>query len=324
MTILDRRDVYRPVEYPEMVEWTLKQQQAHWLASEISMAGDIADWSSKLTDTERNVVGNILKGFTQTEVVVNDYWTRRVTKWFPKPEIVALATTIGSFEVIHQQAYAYLNDSLGLDDFTAFLHEPTAKAKIDNLIEVKGNTKADIARSLAIFSGFAEGVQLFSSFAVLMNFSRWNKLKGVGQIVAFSVRDESLHSEVGCWLYRQLLQEFPALKTPTLKEEVIEGARVAMKLEDEFIDQMFAGGEIDGLNPKDLKAYLRYRANTKLHDLDLPSNWKNVDMEAVNRLSWFDYMTAGIEQQDFFSGRVSSYSKGLVSFDNIFEETEVG
>ena len=63
------------------------------------------------------------------------------------------------------------------------------------------DTNADIARTLAMFGGFTEGLQLFASFAMLMNFPRFNKMKGMGQIVSWSVRDESLHCEGMVQLY---------------------------------------------------------------------------------------------------------------------------
>lgn len=315
--ITDRRGFFEPFEYDQAYEYWLKQQQAHWLHTEITLSGDIQDWSLSLTPAEKNVVGNILKGFTQTEVIVNDYWSRRVSKWFPKPEIAMMVSAFANMETIHAKAYAYLNESLGLDDFSAFLSEPTTREKIDSLIEVKGTSKIDIAQSLAVFSGFAEGVQLFSSFAILMNFSRFNKLKGVGQIVAFSVKDESLHSEAGCWLFRQFVSEFPKLWDQGLKKTIYDAARNTIRLEDAFIDKAFELGPIEGLDPYDLKQFIRFRCNTKLADLGLASNWKNIDKESLARFEWFDYLTTGVEHQDFFAGRVSSYSRGVVDFSNI-------
>ena len=122
---------------------------------------------------------------------------------------VMMAGAFGSFEGIHTIGYAFLNDTLGLKDYDAFLAEPTAKAKIDRLVDInaKEASREDIAKSLAVFSGFVEGVSLFSSFAILFNFSRFNKLKGVGQIISWSVRDESLHSQAGCWLFREYIKE---------------------------------------------------------------------------------------------------------------------
>jgi ribonucleoside-diphosphate reductase beta chain len=230
-----------------------------------------------------------------------------------------MAATFSSFEGIHARSYSILNESLHLDDFEAFLYEPTTKAKLDNLMTKDGKSKKDIAISLAVFSAFAEGVSLFSSFAILLNFSRFNKMKGMGQIISFSIRDESLHSEAGCWLFRQFVAEYSEVFTDEVKAEIYEAARTAVQLEDDFIDKVFEKGSIEGLDPKDLKQFIRHRANVKLNDLGLKSNWKNVDKEAVSRItSWFDVLSSGVEQQDFFALRPSSYSKGAIDWDKTF------
>jgi ribonucleoside-diphosphate reductase beta chain len=273
-----------------------------------------------LSETEKHVIGHILKGFTQSEVFIQEYWSQMVSKWFKKPEIQMMAATFAAFESIHAVSYAYLNQSLGLEDFDAFLHEPTAKAKIDRLISTKGKTKEEIARSLAIFSAFNEGVNLFSSFAILLNFSRFNKLKGVGQIIAFSIKDESLHSDAGCWLFRTLISEFPEIMTDTLKEEIHEAAHLTVELEDNFITKAFEHGPIEGIDLKDLKTFIRFRTNTKLNDLGLGKLWKNLDKDAMERMSWFDVLSSGTSHSDFFSSRVDSYSKGTMDFTNVWED----
>lgn len=322
MPLLKPRVEYAPFEYEQAYKYWELQQQSHWLHTEIAMASDINDWKTNLTDSERYVIGNILKGFTQSEVFIQEYWSSMVSNWFKKPEIQMMSAAFASMESVHAVSYAYLNQSLGLEDFTAFLHEPTAKAKIDRLITTKGKTKQEIARSLAIFSAFNEGVNLFSSFAVLLNFSRTNKMKGLGQIIAFSIKDESLHSEAGCWLFRTLIQEYPDIWTDELKKEIYDAARATIELEDAFIDKTFELGDVEGLTASDLKAFIRHRCNTKLEDLKLKKNWKNIDKEALNRMAWFDVLSAGVSHADFFSQRVSDYSKGLIDFSKIWESDE--
>jgi ribonucleoside-diphosphate reductase beta chain len=221
-SLLQERIVYKPFEYPKAHDFWLKQQQAHWLHTEVPMMSDINDWKQNLTETEKNIIGSILKGFAQTETVVNDYWSNLVTKWFRKPEIIAMSVCFANMETVHAEAYSLLNEELGLDDFSEFLEDETTMAKIEALMNVRDGHNnavnyAEVARSLAIFSAFTEGVNLFSSFAILLSFKLRNKLKGVGQIVEWSIRDESLHSEAGCWLFKQLLAENPELNTPELK-----------------------------------------------------------------------------------------------------------
>ena len=319
MSLLDKRLLYSPFEYPQAYDYWLKQQISHWLPTEIQLNSDVIDWSLKLTEAEKSVIGRTLKGFTQTEVLVQDYWCGNIRKWFKKPELQLMASSFASMESIHAVAYALLQETLGLNDFSEFLFEPAAKARIDRLLSVRGRTKEEIAKALAVFSAFTEGVALFSSFAILMSFSRKNLLKGVGQIVAWSIRDESLHSEAGCWLFRQLIEEYPDLLTEELKQQIYDAARITVQLEDEFIDQAFSLGEIETINSDDLKAYIRFRTNTKLKDLGLKSIWRP-DKDKVERLNWFSVLSSGVELQDFFAGRVTSYSKSVADFSNVWEE----
>ena len=318
--LVKERIVYKPFEYPEAFDYWLKQHQAHWLHTEVPLMSDINDWSQNLTENEKNIIGSILKGFAQTETVVNDYWTGLVTKWFRKPEIIAMATTFGAMETIHAEAYSLLNEELGLDDFSEFLEDETTMAKIENLMNVRdsfGEEKNwhEIAKSLAIFSAFTEGVNLFSSFAILLSFKMRNKLKGVGQIIEWSIRDESMHSDAGCWLFRTLLEEHPELKTKELETAINEAALLSLKLELDFIDKVYEQGELDGCNKYDLQNFIKHRVNTKLGDLGYKEIITDIDMNSVNKMEWFDHLSAGKQQTDFFANRVTNYSKGHLAWD---------
>ena len=319
MSLLEGRATYKPFIYTDCYRFWELQQQSHWLHSEVSMASDINDWKLNLTDIEKNVIGFILKGFITAELHIEDYWSTKVSKWFRHPEIQMMAHTFASFESIHAVSYAYLNDSLGIEEYDSFLHEPSVKAKIDRLIETDGKTKQEIAKSLAIFSAFNEGVNLFSAFAILLNFSRFNKMKGLGQIISFSIKDESLHSEAGCWLFRKFIEENPKIWTDEFKKEIYDAARVTVDLEDAFIDKVFELGDVEGLSARDLKQFIRLRTNAKLNDLGLKQNWRNIDKESLTRMGWFDILSSGVSMQDFFAGRNSDYSKGNIDFSNIWD-----
>ena len=207
MGLFDERIAYKPFEYPEYyTEGWLKQAQAFWLHTEISMQSDIKDWNEKLNEKEKHLVGNILLGFAQTECAVSDYWTQKVVGWFPKHEIRQMAMMFGSQETIHAVAYSYLNETLKLEDYEAFLHEPATSQRFDNLVAYDGTNTVGIGKSLAVFSAFAEGVSLYSAFAVLYSFQLRNLLKGIGQQMKWSVRDESLHSKMGCKLFRDMCE----------------------------------------------------------------------------------------------------------------------
>jgi len=319
MGLFDERVPFKPFEYPVYYNdgW-LKQAQAFWLHTEIPMQGDVKDWNEKLTPAEKNLVGNILLGFAQTECAVSDYWTGMVTKWFPKHEIRQMAMMFGSQETIHATAYSYLNETLGLDNFSAFLHEPAVAEKFELLTQttadwtpedLKTNEQAriEVGRSLAIFSAFAEGVSLYSSFAVLYSFQMRNLLKGIGQQMKWSVRDESLHSQMGCQLFRHMCEEYPEVKEQT-KETIEEAAKLIVELETRFIDKMFEMGDLENLSSSDLKEFIKQRTNTKLKELGYDGIFEFNEKKAEN-LDWFYHLTGGHTHTDFFAIRPTDYSK---------------
>jgi ribonucleoside-diphosphate reductase beta chain len=310
---------YKPFEYPiYYTEGWLKQAQAFWLHTEIQMQGDVKDWKENLSESEKNLVGNILLGFAQTECAVSDYWTGMITKWFPKHEIKQMAMIFGSQETIHATAYSYLNETLGLENFSAFLHEPTIAEKFEYLLSTESDythedllssskARRDVAKSIAIFSAFAEGVSLYSSFAVLYSFQLRNLLKGIGQQMKWSVRDESLHSKMGCQLFRHMCEEFPELKDE-VQREVEYAAKLMVQMEHRFIDKMFEMGDLENLKAYDLKNFISRRANEKLIELGYMPIFE-YDNDSADQLEWFYHLTGGVTHTDFFAIRPTDYAK---------------
>ena len=311
MGLFDERIAYKPFEYPDYyTEGWLKQAQAFWLHTEISMQSDIKDWNEKLTPKEKSLVGNILLGFAQTECAVSDYWTQKVVSWFPKHEIKQMAMMFGSQETVHAVAYSYLNETLGLEDYEAFLHEPATADRFENLVAYSGDSHVGIGRSLAVFSAFAEGVSLYSAFAVLYSFQMRNLLKGIGQQMKWSVRDESLHSKMGCQLFRHMCDENNQL-AHLCKDDIIKAAETMVDLEIKYIDKMFEMGDIEGISANDLKHFIKKRTNEKLVELgyaDLSGHFV-FNGSAASNLDWFYHLTGGHTHTDFFAIRSTDYSK---------------
>jgi ribonucleoside-diphosphate reductase beta chain len=314
--ITELRPHYKPFEYQTAFEFYKDQHRAHWLADEVPLSSDLNDWKLKLSESEKSLIGNILKSFAQTETYVNDYWATKVAVWFPKHEIKAMACAFADFESIHAEAYARLNEELGLDDFEAFMEDEEAKAKIDRLVELPGDTLREKALSLAIFSAFTEGVNLFSSFAILMSFQLRNLMKGTGQIVEWSVRDESLHSKAGCWLFRTMMEEMPELNDG-MEAQIYDACDLSVKLEFDFIDKAFEMGEIEGLNKNQLKNFIKERANQKLIELGYNPLYNDIDPNLLKSMEWFGHLTSGKTHQDFFAGRVTDYSKSTADWSDL-------
>ncbi len=311
MGLFDERIAYKPFEYPEYyTEGWLKQAQAFWLHTEIPMSGDVKDWNEKLTNGEKNLVGNILLGFAQTECAVSDYWTQKVVSWFPKHEIQQMAMMFGSQETIHAVAYSYLNETLGLENFEAFLQDEATMERFDNLVTYEGTNLVGIAKSLAVFSAFAEGVSLYSAFAVLYSFQLRNLLKGIGQQMKWSVRDESLHSKMGCQLFRHMCKENPELLNDCYND-VIVAAKAMLAAEENYIDKMFEQGDIENLKAYDLKQFIRKRLNEKIEELGYSNRRRDFEFDevAASNLDWFYHLTGGHTHTDFFAVRPTDYSK---------------
>lgn len=276
------------------------------------MESDINDYRFRLDPAEKNLIIQILRFFTQSDIEVNNNYNTQLIPAFPKPEIKMMLSAFAAMESIHVWAYSYLNDSLGLPEreYSAFLGYEHMRNKYDYFHQFGINTVEDLLLNLAVFGGFIEGVSLFSSFAILMNFPRLGKLKGVGQIVTWSIRDETLHSNSVCRLFRDLMNENMALWTPELHKRIYDACRQMIALEDTFIDEAFSLGEIQGLTPEQVKQYIRFTADKKLIDLRLDKIY-----HTPNPLSWLEVMVNAKEHTNFFENRATEYAKGAVISD---------
>ena len=306
MGLFDERIAYKPFEYPEYyTEGWLKQAQAFWLHTEISMQSDIKDWNEKLTEKEKHLVGNILLGFAQTECAVSDYWTQKVVSWFPKHEIRQMAMMFGSQETIHAVAYSYLNETLKLEDYEAFLHEPATADRFDNLVAYDGNNRVGIGKSLAVFSAFAEGVSLYSAFAVLYSFQLRNLLKGIGQQMKWSVRDESMHVNFGIDVINQIKIENPHLWDEEMKTEAAQMILEGTELEIMYARDTMPRGVL-GMNAAMMEEYLKFIANRRLTQIGLEEEFKGV----TNPFPWMSEIIDLRKEKNFFETRVTEYQVG--------------
>ncbi|HEX5379711.1 MAG TPA: ribonucleotide-diphosphate reductase subunit beta [Phenylobacterium sp.] len=297
---------YKPFRYPWAYEFWKKQQQVHWMPEEIPLGEDLKDWATKLNDKERNLLTQIFRFFTQSDVEVNDNYMERYSRVFKPTEVKMMLASFSNMETIHIAAYALLLETIGMPDseFTAFLEFQEMRDKHDYMQKFGVDTNADIARTLAMFGGFTEGLQLFASFAMLMNFPRHNKMKGMGQIISWSVRDESLHCEGIIKLYHAFNKETGCV-TKSVADDIIDCCKTVVGLEDKFIDLAFSAGDVQGMTPEDIKAYIRFIADWRLRQLQLPEVYGAKE----NPLPWLQSMLSGVEHANFFEARSTEYSK---------------
>ena len=307
MSLLETRDYYKPFDHPWMFDYYSQQNQMHWFPEDVPLHNDVKDWQT-LDDNEKNLLTQIFRLFTQSDVDVSAGYVDRYMRIFKKPEARMMMGAFNNMESIHQHAYSLLLDTVGMPEieYKAFSeYEAMAdKHEYVDAVRVTKGDKGSIAKALAIYSAFTEGLQLFSSFIVLLNFPRFGKMKGMGHIITYSIRDESLHVEAMTKLFREFIQENLDVWTDDFKKEIYQACREMVELEDRFLDLVFEMGDIDGLTKKEMQQYIRYIADRRLLQLGLKPNYKIKD----NPLNWLDDVL-GVEHQNFFEGRATTYMK---------------
>jgi len=322
LSLLDTRDYYKPFDHPWMFDYYSQQNQMHWFPEDVPLHNDVKDWQT-MTDEEKNLLTQIFRLFTQSDVDVGAGYVDRYMRIFKKPEARMMMSSFANMESIHQHAYSLLLDTVGMPEveYKAFSeYEAMAdKHEYINAVKVTKGDKKSIAKALAIYSGFTEGLQLFSSFIILLNFPRFGKMKGMGQIITYSIRDESMHVEAMTKLFREFMQENIDLWTDDFKAEIYQACREMVDLEDRFLDLVFEQGDIPGLTKSEMQEYIRYIADRRLLQLGLKPNYEVKD----NPLNWLDDVL-GVEHQNFFEGRATTYMKaglrgdvGKVKFSNV-------
>lgn len=319
MSLLDSKPIYKPFAYPWAYEAWHTQQKIHWLPEEVQLADDVKDWKKNLSAGEKHLLTQIFRFFTQADIEVNNCYMKHYSKVFQPTEVQMMLSAFSNMETVHIAAYSYLLDTIGMPDteYQAFLKYKEMKDKYDYMHRFNTNSKQDIAVTLAVFGAFTEGLQLFSSFAILLNFQRFNKMKGMGQIVTWSVRDETLHTNSIIRLFKTFVQENPEVWNEEMRSILYEACATIVHFEDAFIELAFEAGDIQGLTARQVKQYIRYIADRRLMQLGL----KEIYMVDQNPLPWLDEILNGVEHANFFENRVTEYTKAATtgSWEEVFE-----
>lgn len=307
MSLLDAKPVYKPFHYPWAYDAWLQQQRIHWLPEEVPLADDVKDWSKTLTDAERNLLTQIFRFFVQADVEVNNCYMTHYSRVFKPTEITMMLSAFSNTETIHIAAYSYLLDTIGMPEleYEAFLHIKEMRDKYEYMKGFNVESNVEIAKTLAMFGAFTEGLQLFASFAILLNFPRFNKMKGMGQIVTWSARDETLHTNSIIKLFHTFLDENPDVKREQLAKDLYKACDTVILHEDAFIDRAFELGGVEGLEPEDVKKYIRYIADNRLAQLKMAPLY-NI---GKNPLPYMDDMLNSLEHTNFFENRATEYSR---------------
>ncbi len=305
--LLTPHPVYKPFRYPWAYEAWLTQQRIHWIPEEVPLSDDVRDWQHKLSKEERNLLTQIFRFFTQSDVEVQNCYMQYYGRIFQPTEVKMMLAAFSNMETIHIAAYSYLLDTIGMPEveYQAFLKYKEMRDKWDFLHSFHGEEAEDIATTLALFGAFTEGLQLFASFAILLNFPRFNKMKGMGQIVSWSVRDETLHTLSIIKLFKTFIEENPHVWTSDFQKKLQGICATVVYLEEAFIDRAFEMGGVEGLSADDVKKYIRHIADRRLAQLAIAPIFDAQE----NPLPWMDEMLSAVEHTNFFENRATEYSR---------------
>jgi ribonucleoside-diphosphate reductase beta chain len=313
--LTDTRDSFKPFNYPWAYDAWLKHEQSHWLHTEVPMLEDVKDWKKKLTNEEKQFLTHIFRFFTQGDIDVAGGYVNNYLPYFPQPEVRMMLMGFAAREALHVAAYSHLIETLGLPDTTynEFLAYQEMKDKHDYVLDLasRNGTRENTARHIAVFSAFTEGMQLFSSFIMLLNFPRTGKMKGMGQIVTWSIVDETQHSESMIKLFKTYINENPEIWNDELKGSIYTIAEKMVELEDKFIDLAFGVTEMEGLTKEEVKKYIRYIADRRLISLGM----KGIFKVKRNPLPWVEEMINAPTHTNFFENRSTDYAKGAQKGD---------
>lgn len=313
------RNYYKPFDFPMAFNYWELHESIHWLPKEVSFENDVTDWNHRLTTNEREFLTQLFRFFTQADVDVNGaYAGIFLPKLRHVPELNMLCSSIAAREAVHVAAYSQLIDTVGMEEseYKVFREYKEMAEKHDYLQQFETETPYDMAKTFVVYNGFVEGMQLFSSFAMLLNFGRYGKMNGMIEIVSWSLRDESLHVEAMCSVYHEFRKQYRKyIDKRKLNAEVRDVAKRMVDLEDRFIDLAFSTGGVQGLDPELVKQYIRYTADYRLTQYGI----RPLYGISENPLPWVDEIVSGKEHSNFFERRATEYGKANVkgSIDDI-------
>lgn len=314
MSVLEQSTTYKPFKYPWAVDYAVSHEKLHWGEWEAKLQDDVAQWKSdKLSSSEKNHITQILRLFTQSDVAVGTNYLEHYIPKFKNNEIRAMLTSFANREFVHQRSYALLNDTLGLpeEEFSAFAAVKEMSAKLEFMSDIDTNSLSGTALAVAR-SAINEGMSLFSAFVMLINYSRFGKMRGMSEIVQWSIRDESMHCEGMTKLFRTFCEEHPRIVNDDFKALIYKMVRRAVTLEDKVIDLAYEMGAVEGLESSEVKQYIRYIADRRLLQLGLKPNYKVEE----NPLPWLEPLTASSSFDNFFETVVTEYNASGLDGDD--------
>lgn len=313
MSIFTKRLNYKPFEYPEILDFVNAINKSFWVHSEVDFTADIQDFHSHLTDNEREVVKRALLAIAQIEVNVKTFWGD-LYRHLPKPEFNGLGSTFAECEFRHSEAYSRLLEVLGYNNaFAKIIEIPAIKKRIDYLTRALQNSKSDNQKeyleSLILFTILIENVSLFSQFAIILSFTRYEGvMKNVSNIIAWTSVDEQLHANAGIYIINKIREEFPDYFDEETTKRIYQIVEESIAIEEEILDWIFEYGELKNLSKENLLNFMKFRLDDSLQKIKM-NKFYHIKNEDYQPMLWFEEEIFANSLDDFFAKRPVDYTK---------------
>lgn len=294
----------------------------HWMPQEINMNADIALWKSVdgLTEDERTIIKRNLGFFSTADSLVANNLVLAVYRHITNPECRQYLLRQSFEEALHTHAYQYIVESLGMDEgevFNMYRELPSVARKAEwalpytqslgdpNFSTGTPETDQRLLRDLIAFYVIFEGIFFYVGFTQILSMGRRNKMTGTAEQFQYILRDESMHMNFGIDVINQIKIENPHLWNQEFQQDMINLIKEAVDIEIQYAHDTMSRGVL-GLNANMFEEYLKYIANRRCNQINLPEQYPGVK----NPFPWMSEILDLKKEKNFFETRVTEYQTG--------------
>lgn len=296
------RFVLFPIQNPEVWDMYKKAEASFWTAEEIDLASDLKDYEN-LNKNERHFISHVLAFFAASDGIVNENLAANFATEIQIPEARCFYGFQIAVENIHSETYSLLIDTYVRDKkernhlLNAIETVPCVQKKAEWALQWCERENASFAERCVAFAA-VEGIFFSGSFCAIF----WLKKRGLMPGLAFSneliSRDEGLHCDFACLLYKQLINKLP-------ESRILEIITNAVEIEKEFITDALPV-ELIGMNSGLMQQYIEFCADRLLFALGC-----NKHYSTANPFEWMEMISLQ-GKTNFFEKRVGEYAKSGV------------
>jgi ribonucleotide reductase beta subunit family protein with ferritin-like domain len=304
------RFVMFPIQHPEFWEMYKKHEASFWTAEEIDLSSDNKDWE-QLTEAEQHFIKHILAFFAASDGIVLENLSGQFSIEVQAPEARAFYGFQIAMENIHSETYSLLIEQYVKDPaekekvFNAIQTMPAVQEKANWAIQWMNRTNSFAERIIAFAA--VEGVLFSGSFCAIY----WLKKRGLMPGLTFSneliSRDEGLHAEFACLVYRSLQNKLPE----DVVQDIIRGA---VEVERKFICEALSC-DLIGMNSELMTRYIEFVADrllvalghSKLFGSSNPFDWMEL-ISLQGKTNFFEKRVGEYQKAGVMAGETSSFS----------------